>query len=175
MNEAASDKALAIHRIVQCKMDLQPGRQPGKKIWNATGPSGNWHHSTYLQTAVRAAFREWEQAWRVKREMNQESFAGMSPTDVLDKPPADFYKVPDRFVKRYAKAYDIISFYRPRWDRVGVLACGNISGDGLLICEKAESLAAQMQADCEPHIYLSCTCSRGTRTCDVKHTEEGPW
>lgn len=187
MEYESSEKALAIHRIVQCKMDLQPS----KEIWNASGPSGNWHHSKDLVLAVASAFKEWEQAWRVKRELNQESFAGMSPTDVLDKPPSDLYKVPERFADRYAKAYDTIAFHRPRWYRVGILVYGNIcvapsrglgelssarrSGDGFQICEKAESLAHQMRGDCEPQMYLSCMCSRGTKTCNVKHDEEGPW
>ena len=38
-----------------------------------------------------------------------------------------------------------------------------------------QSFREQIEAECKPEIYLSCVCSRGTRSCNVKHEGDGPW
>ena len=102
MTHTDHEKALAIHRVVECDFGINRGLQGS----SSASANGIWYQGEDMLAAISAAFKSWAQAWRVQQEMNPSPIPSMGPTDVQTTPPQKFYKVPERLVTLYAGIYD---------------------------------------------------------------------
>ena len=141
------EKALTIHRIIKCVMNLQRGGEDmGMEV--STSLVRGWIRGDDLMDAVNKAFKRWEQAWIVQRErdISDANSLDLDTTDVDVRPPSEFYKPPAGKEIRYAEAYDVIQIYRPLVylpNKVYYMEQGQhaptVSGDGVDIVESAIS------------------------------------
>lgn len=142
MGYTTQEKALAIHRIVKCGMDVQ---------WigdEAEVSCRGWQRGEDLLQAVRLAFKVWEQRWVVERErdVGLADGYGLDATEVARKPPRDYYAVPDALEQDYAEVYNILEEYKARWNYGEVNRYKGFTGEGSNIVEKAKSFRDQMVA-----------------------------
>lgn len=150
MTYSIHEKALAIHRVIKCGMSVQPGFRTNDGMEANSGFSRNWCPGENLMLAIKNAFIIWEQRWRVQRERDILDAKGLDldTTAVDNKPPREFYLVPEGKEREYAEAYDIIQEYRcqANHDSVGYVSREEtIFGEGDDLIGRSKSFRDEME------------------------------
>ena len=152
------EKALCIHRVIKCRMEIRPG--DGFRDAMQAFTHGQWSEGQNLMLAIHAAFKIWQQRWRVQRERDilDASALDLDTTCVDLKPPGEYFAVPEGKEKEYAEVYDIIQEYRCaafHHARVAFALVGyvlheaphkSVVGEGGDLVERARSFRDKMEA-----------------------------